>query len=112
MAFLLPNLSPSILRQTGKSPNLKPIFSQSISSSSSSSSVSYEFEEDNLSTLSLSSVQSPPLPDAQVKTTPTAKDKQNQDRNEFYINLGVAVRTLREDLPLIFTRDLNYDIYR
>ncbi|KFK43852.1 hypothetical protein AALP_AA1G181900 [Arabis alpina] len=112
MAFLLSNLSPSIFLQTGKSPNLKPIFSQSLSSSSSSSSsISYE---DNLSTLSLSSVQtqSPPLPDAHVKTKPTAQDNHNHDRDEFYINLGVAVRTLREDLPSLFTRDLNYDIYR
>ncbi|ESQ35181.1 hypothetical protein EUTSA_v10008440mg [Eutrema salsugineum] len=113
MAFLLPNLSPSFLLQTGKSSNLKPIFSQSLSpSSSSSSSISYEFEEDNLSALSLSSVQSPPLRDAQVKTRPTAQDKHKHDRDEFYINLGVAVRTLREDLPLLFTKDLNYDIYR
>ncbi|XP_078436779.1 uncharacterized protein LOC144707515 [Wolffia australiana] len=33
-------------------------------------------------------------------------------RNEFYLNLGMAVRTLREDLPLVFSRDLNYEIYR
>ncbi|VVA91526.1 unnamed protein product [Arabis nemorensis] len=113
MAFLLPNLSPSIFLQTGKSPILKPIFNQSLSSSSfSSSSISYEFEEENLSTLSLSSIQSPPLRDAQVKTRQSAQDKHKHDRDEFYINLGVAVRTLREDLPLLFTRDLNYDIYR
>ncbi|XP_010476738.1 PREDICTED: uncharacterized protein LOC104755949 [Camelina sativa] len=112
MAFLLTNLSsPSIHLQTGKYPNLKPIFSQSLSSSSSS--ISYEFEEDNLSTLSLSSIQSPPLKDAQVKTRHASQDKHNNhDKDEFYINLGVAVRTLREDLPLLFTRDLNYDIYR
>ncbi|CAA6658145.1 unnamed protein product [Spirodela intermedia] len=29
-----------------------------------------------------------------------------------YLNLGTAVRTLREDLPAVFSRDLNYDIYR
>ncbi|KAL1221371.1 hypothetical protein V5N11_013770 [Cardamine amara subsp. amara] len=110
MAFLLPNLSPSIRLQTGKSPNLnKPIFIQSLSSSSS---VSFEFEEDNLSTLSLYSIHSPPLKDAEVKTRHSAQDKHNHDKDEFYINLGVAVRTLREDLPLIFTKDLNYDIYR
>lgn len=111
MAFLLTNLSaPSIHLQTGKYPNLKPIFNQSPSSSS----ISYEFEEDNnFSTLSLSSIQSPPLKDAQVKTRHSSQDKHNKhDRDEFYINLGVAVRTLREDLPLLFTKDLNYDIYR
>ncbi|CAH2037379.1 unnamed protein product [Thlaspi arvense] len=111
MAFLLRNLSPSVLLQTGKSQNLKPIFNHS-QSPSSSSSISYEFEEDSLCKLSLSSVQSPPLRDAQVKTRPAAQDNHNHDRDEFYINLGVAVRTLREDLPLLFNRDLNYDIYR
>lgn len=34
------------------------------------------------------------------------------ERDEFYLNLGMAVRTLREDLPAVFSRDLNYDIYR
>lgn len=112
MSFLLSNLSPSILLQTGKSTNLsRPIFTPSLSPSSSKG---YVFDGDNnLSTLSLSSVQSPPLQDAQVKTKPTPQDKHNNnDRDEFYINLGLAVRTLREDMPLIFARDLNYDIYR
>ncbi|CAN8305019.1 unnamed protein product [Cochlearia groenlandica] len=108
MAFLLPNLSPSIHLQTGKSPNLKPILNQSLSSS-----VSHDFEENNnLSTLSLSSVHSPPLNDSQAKSKPITQDKRNHDKDEFYINIGVAVRTLREDLPLLFTRDLNYNIYR
>lgn len=52
----------------------------------------------------------PPRGSAQVKRTPGAQ--QDQKRDEFYVNLGLAVRTLREDLPLIFTKDLNYDIYR
>ncbi|XP_047311323.1 uncharacterized protein LOC124914759 [Impatiens glandulifera] len=38
--------------------------------------------------------------------------KETQHRNDFYVNLGLAVRTLREDIPLIFVKDLNYDIYR
>ncbi|KAL0909370.1 hypothetical protein M5K25_020232 [Dendrobium thyrsiflorum] len=33
-------------------------------------------------------------------------------KNDFYLNLGVAVRTLRDDLPSLFSKDLNYDIYR
>ncbi|KAL3578892.1 hypothetical protein D5086_020396 [Populus alba] len=51
----------------------------------------------------------PPL---QVKTPPGAQDKEQHQRDEFYVNLGLAVRTLREDLPLLFTEDLNYEIYR
>lgn len=114
MAFLLPNLSPSFLLQTGKSIKEKPIstHSLSISSSSSSSSSSYNFEEDSLSLLTLP-VQAPPAPGAQVKTMPSGQDKHQQHgKDEFYINLGLAIRTLREDLPLLFTKDLNYDIYR
>lgn len=111
MAFLLPNLSPSFLLQTGKSLKDKPISNQALSSSSSSSSNSNEFEEDSLSLLSLS-VQAPPVRGAQVKTRPSAQDKHQHGKDEFYINLGLAVRTLREDLPLLFTKDLNYDIYR
>jgi hypothetical protein len=51
---------------------------------------------------------------AQVNTPSLAtQDKQNQhQKDEFYLNLGLAVRTLREDMPLIFVKDLNYDIYR
>ncbi|KAJ6322473.1 hypothetical protein OIU77_012338 [Salix suchowensis] len=52
---------------------------------------------------------SPPL---QVKTPPAAQDKEQHHRDEFYVNLGLAFRTLREDLPLLFTEDPNYDIYR
>ncbi|KAF3524542.1 hypothetical protein HID58_071811 [Brassica napus] len=112
MAFLLPNLSPSFLLQTGKSLKEKPISTHSLSISSSSSSNSYEFEEGSLSLLSLP-VQAPPAPGAQVKTMPSEQDKhQQQGKDEFYINLGLAIRTLREDLPLLFSKDLNYDIYR
>ncbi|KAH0919139.1 hypothetical protein HID58_026799 [Brassica napus] len=112
MAFLLPNLSPSFLLQTGKSLKEKPISTHSLSiSSSSSSSNSYEFEEGSLSLLSLP-VQAPPAPGAQVKTMPSEQDKHQQHgKDEFYINLGLAIRTLREDLPLLFSKDLNYDIY-
>lgn len=50
---------------------------------------------------------------AQVNSPLATQDKQNQhQKDEFYLNLGVAVRTLREDMPLIFVKDLNYDIYR
>ncbi|KAL6652041.1 hypothetical protein ACP70R_010966 [Stipagrostis hirtigluma subsp. patula] len=33
-------------------------------------------------------------------------------RSDFYLNLGTAVRTLRDDLPAVFLREPNYDIYR
>ncbi|KAG8043424.1 hypothetical protein GUJ93_ZPchr0458g22649 [Zizania palustris] len=33
-------------------------------------------------------------------------------RSDFYLNLGTAVRTLRDDLPAVFDQEPNYDIYR
>ncbi|XP_071730589.1 uncharacterized protein [Rutidosis leptorrhynchoides] len=51
-----------------------------------------------------SAVQPPPV---RVRVSPPPDPRQ-----EFYVNLGLAVRTLRHDLPLLFTTDLNYDIYR
>ncbi|XP_057461915.1 uncharacterized protein LOC130752138 [Actinidia eriantha] len=55
----------------------------------------------------------PPPPVGITQFPSTSQDQnQQQQRNNFYLNLGLAVRTLREDLPLLFTEDLNYDIYR
>lgn len=42
----------------------------------------------------------------------TAQDKEKKERDDFYLNVGMAVRTLREDIPALFYKDLNYDIYR
>jgi hypothetical protein len=44
------------------------------------------------------------------------KLKQDQEerrkRQDYYANVGDAIRTLREETPLLFWRDLTYDIYR
>ncbi|PON33942.1 NTF2-like domain containing protein [Parasponia andersonii] len=105
MAFLLPNLSPPLLLQS-KSKE-KPTH-QTLSQSQTK-------PNNSLSPLSLPSSLTTlhtPLAEksAQLNTPGDAQDKQPKD--DFYVNLGLAVRTLREDLPLIFTKDLNYDIYR
>ncbi|XP_017979557.1 PREDICTED: uncharacterized protein LOC18594940 [Theobroma cacao] len=105
MAFLLTNLSSSLLLQTITCSNdrEKPIHQPLLS------------RTPKLSSETLT-VQSPTLQGSQVKVhSPSLhQDKHHQphQRDEFYVNLGLAVRTLREDLPLLFTRDLNYDIYR
>ncbi|KAK4285658.1 hypothetical protein QN277_002327 [Acacia crassicarpa] len=108
MAFLLPNLPSSLLPQTkskekpfSQTPSLaKPASHSSLSVASSSSSSS------SLNCLQTSAVQV-----AQVNPPSGAQDNKDQ-KDEFYVNLGYAVRTLREDLPLIFVNDLNYEIYR
>ncbi|GAX75857.1 hypothetical protein CEUSTIGMA_g3300.t1 [Chlamydomonas eustigma] len=40
------------------------------------------------------------------------RTKEERKRNEYFANVGDAIRTLREDIPSLFNRDLNYDIYR
>ncbi|GAB2276331.1 hypothetical protein Dimus_011063 [Dionaea muscipula] len=52
------------------------------------------------------------LRDTEVKGSLGAQDNDQHQKDDFYLNLGIAVRTLREDLPQIFTKELNYDIYR
>ncbi|KAG8365289.1 hypothetical protein BUALT_Bualt18G0089100 [Buddleja alternifolia] len=98
MAYILPNLSPTLLQSKDKpsSAIILPLLSLSISSASPQT-----------------KLEPPPLRAVvQVNRTPGAQDKKQDEKNDFYVNLGLSVRTLREDLPLIFTKDLNYDIYR
>lgn len=107
MAFPLCNLNLnlSLLPQSKSRFKHKP-FHQSLSSSKPISQCSLFFT-------SSSSVESFTAQVAQVNSPLATQDKQNQhQKDEFYLNLGVAVRTLREDMPLIFVKDLNYDIYR
>jgi hypothetical protein len=108
MAFLLPNISPSLLLH--HKPKEKTFIHQSFFP---------QPKPDSPSPLSLTSPSAstaglqtpPPLQGvAQVNTPPGAQN--NHQKDDFYLNLGLAVRTLREDIPLLFTKDLNYDIYR
>jgi hypothetical protein len=65
----------------------------------------------------------PLLLSASPQEAPTAKSGDTRSRgasggggdprrSDFYLNLGTAVRTLRDDLPAVFVREPNYDIYR
>ncbi|XP_073308388.1 uncharacterized protein [Primulina huaijiensis] len=105
MAYILPNLSPTLLQPKDKLSAI--VLHQASSSLSTLSSVS-------ISATSPQTKLEPPPPRglAQVNRTQGVQDKKQDERNDFYVNLGSAVRTLREDLPVIFTKDLNYDIYR
>ncbi|XP_020202445.1 uncharacterized protein LOC109788186 [Cajanus cajan] len=104
MAFLLTNLKPSLLPQTKSKP---------ISQTPSSAKPTSQSPSLYTSSTSFSSLQTSTAQVAQGNTPTTgAKDEHQQQKDEFYLNLGLAVRTLREDMPLIFIKDLNYDIYR
>ncbi|XP_058722826.1 uncharacterized protein LOC131594658 [Vicia villosa] len=95
MAFLLPNLQPYL--QTQSKSKDKPLH-QTLSQPKPTS---------HFHVSSTSSASSSPLANLQTSTS-----QQQLPKDEFYVNLGLAVRTLREDMPMIFIKDLNYDIYR
>ncbi|CAK9165643.1 unnamed protein product [Ilex paraguariensis] len=107
MAFILSNLSPTLLQSVDK-----PLIVNHASLSSSPP-LPLPLPPTNTiakTSFSSSTLSPPPVRVAQLNQAPGAPNKQH--RNDFYVNLGLAVRTLREDLPLLFTKDLNYDIYR
>ncbi|XP_043697859.1 uncharacterized protein LOC122648700 [Telopea speciosissima] len=42
----------------------------------------------------------------------TKQNREAEEKQNYYVNLGYAIRTLREDLREIFYRELCFDIYR
>ncbi|XP_026664855.2 uncharacterized protein LOC120111604 [Phoenix dactylifera] len=47
--------------------------------------------------------------------SPTQQQQQrdgDEDKQRYYVNMGYAIRTLREDFPDIFQREPRFDIYR
>ncbi|KAL5731328.1 hypothetical protein ACHQM5_004067 [Ranunculus cassubicifolius] len=100
MAFLFSNLSPSPLFQSTLNHQTKPILSPHVISLSSSSSYP------------VTKLETPPTQVQDKGLFQSVQDNNKQDKNDFYVNLGLAVRTLREDMPLLFSKDLNYNIYR
>ncbi|KAA8516115.1 hypothetical protein F0562_019294 [Nyssa sinensis] len=52
---------------------------------------------------------------APVKHNTTSSSKQNKEDEEkqnYYVNTGYAIRSLREEFPELFYRELSFDIYR
>lgn len=48
-----------------------------------------------------------------VKLDDRPQRTRNQERGpDYFANVGDAIRCLREDIPLLFTQELNYSIYR
>ncbi|CDP13560.1 unnamed protein product [Coffea canephora] len=118
MAYILPNLSPTIIHSKEKSlhPSSPPLLLPPPPPRQASS----------LSVPTKQQLQHPRphllLHHPTTCATATAavalaspqdnKQHEHDHRDDFFVNLGLAVRTLREDLPLLFTKDLNYGIYR
>ncbi|KAJ7951216.1 NTF2-like domain containing protein [Quillaja saponaria] len=38
--------------------------------------------------------------------------KEEEEKQDYYLNMGYAIRTLREEFPELFYRELSFDIYR
>ncbi|KAK9152203.1 hypothetical protein Syun_010512 [Stephania yunnanensis] len=96
MGSLLPNLSSSLLPQTSKSSKDKPFHQTPLQISS----------KRTISPLLLSSSS---YPVTKLETPPTVRTSQDSNgpagdgqRNDFYINVGLAVRTLRETCHCCF----------
>lgn len=122
MAFLLPKLTtpsgPSC--KLPPSPLLKPQLAQpghgggKIQGSGSGSGAAQVAAPGHLSLLLLLSAPQQAADPASKSTATKNRGKGGGDpqRSDFYLNLGTAVRTLRDDLPDVFDREPNYDIYR
>ena len=40
------------------------------------------------------------------------KKQEDTEKSDFHINVGYAIRTLRDEMPSLFYKDISYDIYR
>lgn len=124
MAFLLPKLTtpsgPSC--KLPPSPLLKPQLAQpgpghgggKIQGSVSGSGPAQVAAPGHLSLLLLLSAPQQAADPSSKSTATKNRGKGGGDpqKSDFYLNLGTAVRTLRDDLPDVFDREPNYDIYR
>ncbi|KAJ3693515.1 hypothetical protein LUZ60_008995 [Juncus effusus] len=107
MSFLLPKLSTtsSLLSHHAKL-SQNPPTNQLILPSPSSSNLSVQSK--------LTALQERTATEKGEFEKPSSAMRNNgkNPKDEFYLNLGIAVRTLRDDMPLLFVKDLNYEIYR
>ncbi|KAK8939941.1 hypothetical protein KSP40_PGU020122 [Platanthera guangdongensis] len=55
---------------------------------------------------------SPPSPPPPSLRQELQRMDGGDDKQEYYVNLGHAIRTLREDYPIIFYKEPGFDIYR
>ncbi|GJN35765.1 hypothetical protein PR202_gb24570 [Eleusine coracana subsp. coracana] len=59
----------------------------------------------------------PETPSEPPPATAAERPRNNEGDNEeakrqYYVNMGHAIRTLREELPVVFYREPSFDIYR
>ncbi|KAK9757879.1 hypothetical protein RND81_01G192600 [Saponaria officinalis] len=89
-----------------------------LSSLSSSSSPKFTPKLTPKSKFRVSAKVASPEPNAKIHSqfsapsSATASKKDDQDKREYYLNLGYAIRSLREEFPELFYREPRFDIYR
>lgn len=49
---------------------------------------------------------------APVKEDCKISRDEEEDKQSYYVNMGHAVRSIREEFPLLFYKEPNFDIYR
>lgn len=49
---------------------------------------------------------------APVKRLSRSSKEEDEEKQNYYLNLGYAIRTLREEFPDLFYKELSFDIYR
>ncbi|KAI3969720.1 hypothetical protein MKX01_020281 [Papaver californicum] len=121
MAFHVPNISHSssslvILQSTTKSSLKEKLVTTTTTYQKLSSVLNHNNNpclklEIPPQTTELFVAQDKELSSSKLTSTDNSNNNNKQKKNDFYVNVGLAVRTLREDLPLLFSKDLNYDIY-
>lgn len=47
-----------------------------------------------------------------VKEGSKQSKEEEEEKHNYYVNVGYAIRTLREEFPDFFYKELSYDIYR
>lgn len=62
--------------------------------------------------LSLCSQFSAPVKRDLSMISSSKQSKEEEEKQNYYVNTGYAIRTLREELPDIFYKELTFDIYR
>lgn len=48
----------------------------------------------------------------QFSATPVKESREEKEKRNYYVNTGTAIRTLREEFPELFYRELSFHIYR
>ena len=54
----------------------------------------------------------PVTPASESPAATKRRDDDEEERRRYYLNMGYAIRTLREEIPNVFSKEPTFDIYR